>query len=84
MRLSMPLQFVLGLLVGGAIILVDHIWPGAARPIIVVVIAAQLVWMWRQGHHAEARRSLLTLLILGLLGVILFKGADYIDATRGF
>ncbi|AFD27747.1 hypothetical protein [Deinococcus gobiensis] len=84
MRLSWPLQVVLGVLLGGGIILLDQGWPGAALPAFTVVVAAQFAWLWRQGHHAEVRRGLVALSVLGLLGLILFKGADYIEATRGF
>ncbi|KQR28014.1 hypothetical protein [Deinococcus sp. Leaf326] len=84
MRLSWPLQVVLGLLLGGVLILLDQVWPGTALPAFFLVIAAQFAWKWRQGQQAEARRGLLALLVLGLLGVILFKGGDYIEATRGF
>ena len=84
MRLSWPLQVVLGLVLGGAIILLDHAWSGAALPALSVAIAAQFAWMWRQGHQAEVRRGLMALLVLGLLGLVLFKGADYLEATRRF
>jgi hypothetical protein len=84
MRLSWPLQVVLGVLLSAGILLLDRVWPGAALPAFSVVLAAQFAWLWRQGQHTEVRRGLLALLVLGLLGVVLFKGADYIEATRGF
>lgn len=80
MRLSVPVQVALGLVLVAVIIALDAtIWPDAMRTATVLFLAAQLLRSWRRGD----RKVVWQMLLLVLFAVALFMGADYIETSRG-
>lgn len=79
MRLSVPLQVVLGLLLLTVVTVLDAtIWPQAMHTALAVWIAGQLVWSWCQGRRGDVKQVLL----LMLFAAALFVGANAIDSSR--